>query len=101
MLGFAGASRFHPPIPQVPSPPLATARRNLAFPSSLFRAPVSTHENPSRFAVFAGDGDVRNQEPGSVEWRANGPDGGAGAKAKPAPAAAASEMAGGACTCSL
>ncbi|KAI6694188.1 hypothetical protein NL676_021898 [Syzygium grande] len=78
MLGFAGASRFHPPIPQVPSPPLATARRNLAFPSSLFRAPVSTHENPSRFAVFAGDGDVRNQEPGSVERRENGPDGGAG-----------------------
>ncbi|KAI6669261.1 hypothetical protein NL676_004146 [Syzygium grande] len=78
MLGFACASRFRPPIPQVPSPPLATARRNLAFPSSLFRAPASTHENPSRFAVFAGDGDVRNQEPGSVERRENGPDGGAG-----------------------
>ncbi|XP_030530426.1 uncharacterized protein LOC115740912 [Rhodamnia argentea] len=81
MLGLACASRFHPPILRIPLPSLATAHRNLAFPSSIFKAPISTSGNPSRFAVSTdnGDGDVRNQGPGSVERREDGSNGGGGA----------------------
>ncbi|XP_030526725.1 uncharacterized protein LOC115738277 [Rhodamnia argentea] len=81
MLGLACASRFHPPILRIPSPSLATAHRNLAFPSSIFKAAIPTRGNPPRFAVSTddGDGDVRNQGPGSVERREDGSDGGGGA----------------------
>ncbi|KAI3427726.1 uncharacterized protein J3R85_009299 [Psidium guajava] len=80
MLGLACASRFHPPILRIPPPPLPTAHRNLTIPSSLSKAPISTHGNPSRFAVSAdnGDGGVRNQEPRSVERREDGVGGGDG-----------------------
>ncbi|KAF8008995.1 hypothetical protein BT93_J0091 [Corymbia citriodora subsp. variegata] len=81
MLGLACAFRFRPPILRIPSPPLATARCNLVFPSPLLKAPTSNRANPSRFAVSAEDdsgGGVRDREQGSVERRENESEGGGG-----------------------
>ncbi|XP_010032104.1 uncharacterized protein LOC104421736 [Eucalyptus grandis] len=82
MLGLARAPRFRPPILRIPPPPLVTARRDLAFPSPPFKAPTSTRENPSRFAVSAdngnGGGDGRDQESEGVERPEKRSDGAAG-----------------------